>query len=160
VHLESESKPSGESKDQTALPRFSDWQGSSAGSFLNAVSTSQIVRDGPNLLLFRPVNGPVFSISPSGEVHIHKLKIDGDYHLFTVKPTPSVWIVELTHSVTQSKTLEFSTYAFDPESGDPLREYFFPTVLGWGLGCTDGNEFTFVKANEETSTLELVKLHS
>lgn len=54
--------------------------------------------------------------------------------------------------------IEFSTYALDPETGIPLREYFFPTDLGWGLACTDGNEFTFVMANDETKPLKVVKL--
>ena len=74
------------------------------------VSASQIARDGPNLLLFCPTNGPVFSISPAGKVSLHRLKVEGDYRLHTVK------------------------------------------------ACTDGDEFHFLRANEKTRTLELVKL--
>jgi len=48
--------------------------------------------------------------------------------------------------------------SFDPETGVPLREYFFPTDLGFGLACVDGDEFTFVMANVEGKALELMKL--
>ena len=163
VHAQQESDPPGKSKDPTALPRFRPAPGTPPQSFATetlrgTVSASQIAKDGPSLLLFRPINGPVFSISPSGEVTVHKLKVDGDYRLYTIKPAGNSWIVEFLHDVPHSAAQEFSTYAFDPESGAPLREYFFPADLGWGLACIDGDEFTFVMANEKTNTLELVKL--
>jgi hypothetical protein len=127
-------------------------------TLLGVVSASQIARDGPNILLFRPTNGPVFSISPPGEVRVHRLKVEGDYKLYTVKAAQNSWIVEFLHDVPHSMAQEFSTYAFDPETGAPLREYLLPANLGWGLACTDGDEFRFLRANEKTHTLELVKL--
>jgi len=104
------------------------------------------------------MNGPVFSISPSGEVTVHKLKLDGQYRLYAIKPIRDSWIVELLHGVPGSVAQELSTYAFDPASGAPLREYFFPADLGWGLACADGDEFTFVMADVKTNTLKLIEL--
>jgi len=163
VHAQQESDASGKGKDPTALPRFQPAPDRPPQSFVTetlrgVVSASQIAKDGPNLLLFRPMNGPVFSISPSGEVRVHKLKVEGDYRLYTIKAARNLWIVEFLHDVPHSAAQEFSTYAFDPETGAPLREYFFPRNLGWGLACTDGDEFTFVMANEKTNTLKLVNL--
>jgi hypothetical protein len=159
VHAEEESDTSAKDtrKDPTALPRLSP-PGSAAPSLLNVVYTSQIASDGPNLLLFRPMNGPVFSISPSGEVRVHKLKVEGNYRLYTIKAAGDSWIVEFLHDVPGSAAVELSTYAFDPESGAPLREYYFPADLGWGLACADGDEFTFVMANQKTNSLRLVTL--
>jgi hypothetical protein len=163
VHAQEESGPPGKSKEPTALPRFRPAPGrppqsSMTETLSGVVSASQIARDGPNLLLFRPINGPVFSISPSGEVRIRKLKVEGSYRLYTIKAAGNSWIVEFLHDVPHSAAVELSTYAFDPDSGAPLREYFFPTDLGWGLACTDGDEFTFVIANQKTNTLKLVTL--
>jgi hypothetical protein len=59
-------------------------------TLLGVVSVSQIARDGPNLLLFRPTNGPVFSISPAGKVRVHRLKVEGDYRLYRVKAAQKI----------------------------------------------------------------------
>lgn len=145
------------SKDPAAVPRRTPSQAWER-SFFDVVSTSQIAQNGPNLLLFRPWDGPIFSVSPSGDIRIHHLKVKGRYTLFTIKPTSTAWIVEFMHDLPQKAAQEFSTYAFDPESGEPLREYVFGADLGWGLACTDGNEFTFVTANEKTNSLRLVTM--
>jgi hypothetical protein len=163
VHAQQESDESGKSSDPTALPRFKSAPESPPGSFATrtlrgAISTSQIAKDGRDLLLFRPLNGPVFSISPSGEVNVHRLKVEGDYRLYTIKAVGGGWIVEYLHDVPNSAAVELSTYAFDPESGAPLRKYFFPTDTGWGLACAGGDELTFVVADEKNNTLKLVKL--
>jgi hypothetical protein len=155
VHGQVGSDRAGKSKDRTALPRFGPPE---TPSLFNAVYLSQIAKDGPNLLLFRPMNGPVFSISPSGEMTAHELKVKGDHRLYTIKVTGGSWIAEFLHDVPGSAAVELSTYAFDPDTGTPLREYFFPADLGWGLACTDGDEFTFVMANQKTNTLKLVTL--
>ena len=155
VHGQVESDTSGKDKHPTALPRFGP---PGTQSLFNAVYLSQIAKDGPNLLLFRPMNGPVFSISPSGEGKIHKLKVTSDYRLYTIKASKDSWIVEFLHDVPNSPAVEMSTYAFDRETGAPLREYLLPPDLGWGLACTDGDEFTFVTANQKTNTLKLVEL--
>jgi hypothetical protein len=101
-------------------------------TLLGVLSASQIARDGPNLLLFRPTNGPVFSISPAAKVRVHRLKAEGDYRLwlYRVKADQNSWIVEFLHDVAHSLTEEFSTYAFDPGTGAPLREYLLPANLG------------------------------
>lgn len=155
VHTERGGGTASKDKDSGALPRFKSSQDAQE-SFFDVVSTSQIVKDGPNLLLFRPLDRPIFSISPSGEVRAHRLKIQGNYRLFTIKPSRNVWIVELIRDLPRSAAQEFSTYAFDPETGALLREYLFPKNLGWGLACTDGNEFTFVEADEKKNALRLV----
>ena len=162
VHSQRTDAPGGD-KDPTALPRFKPADGRPPQAFVTetlrgVVSTSQIVRDGPDLLLFRPINGPVFSISPSGEVRTHKLQIEENSRLYTIKPNSDSWIVEFLHDVPNSQSVEFSTYAFDPKNGVAMREYFFPGDFGWGLACADGNEFTFVMAEEKTNALKLVKL--
>lgn len=157
VHARNESDASASEKDDpTSLPRSKTWEGF-AESLRDVVSTSQIAPDGPNLLLLRPVNGPIFSISPSGEVRVHNLKVKSDFRLFTIKATSGSWIVEFINDLPDG-TAHFATYAFDPETGAPLREYFFPTDLGFGLACTDGDKFTFVRANVEGKSLELMKL--
>ncbi len=158
VHAQDESETLGkQGNDPTALPRVpSDVD--PERSYMDVLYRSKIVRDGPDLLLFRPMNGPVFSISPSGEVRSHKLKVKGDYRLFTIKATQGSWIAELTHHLDDGTGDEFATYAFDPETGAPLREFFFPRDLGFGLACVDGDEFTFVMADPEGKALKLVKL--
>jgi hypothetical protein len=158
VHAQTDSDIAARDKDPTALPRSKPWRGAFAESLRDVVSNSQIVKDGPNLLLFRPMNGPVYSISAGGEVQVHKLKMEGDYRLFTIRADRNSWIVELIHEVPHGGGDEFATYAFDRESGSPLREYFFPTDLGWGLACADGDEFTFVMADDVGTSLKLVKL--
>jgi hypothetical protein len=157
VHAQKDSEISGKERDPTALPpmaRGVDF----VKSLVGVVSGSQIAKDGPNLLLFRPLNGPIFSISPSGEARAHKLRTGGSYNLFTIKATRNAWIVELITDVPPDKPAEFATYAFDPESGAPLREYSFATNLGWGLACADGDEFTFVMADPEKNNLKFVTL--
>jgi hypothetical protein len=157
VRARDESAGSAKDQDPTALPRSKTGQGSGE-SLRDVVYTSQIARDGPNILLFRPLNGPVFSISPSGEARVHKLKIEGNYRLFTIKPTRDSWVVEFIRDLPEGKGQEFATYAFDPDTGAPMRQYFFPPDLGWGLACTDGAEFTFVVADFENKSLKLLKL--
>jgi hypothetical protein len=157
VHALETSDPAGRAKDPTALPRRSP-PGSTEPSLLNAVYTSQIAKDGPNLLLFRPMNGPVFSVSPSGEVRVHKLTVEGDYRLYTIKANGNSWIVEFLHNVPHREAVELSTYAFDRDSGSLLRQYFFAADIGWGLACVDGDEFTYVVADQSTNALKLVKL--
>lgn len=130
----------------------------SRDAFFKIVSTSRIVQFGSNLLLFRAANGPVYSVSPSGEVNAQRLKVEGNDRLFMVKPTRNVWIVEFTRDLPNGGGREFATFAFDPESGQPVREFFFPRDLGWGLACVDGDRFTFVTANENTRAIELVTL--
>lgn len=155
VHAQDESSTSGKENDPTALRRFSP---PGTPSLNQAVGLTQIAKDGPNLLLFRPMNGPVFSISPSGEVKVHKLKVEGDYSLYTIKATRNSWILEFTRDVPHSPAVGLSTYAFDPENGTPLREYVLPPDLGWGLACANGDELTFVMADQKTNTLKMVKL--
>jgi hypothetical protein len=65
---------------------------------------------------------------------------------------------EPTHHLDEGTGNVFSLYAFDPETGVPLREYFSPRDLGYGLACTDGNEFTFVMVDAERKSLKLLKL--
>jgi len=157
VHAQEESDTQLKDKDPTALPRFKSSHGEVGESLRDVVMSSEVAQDGPNILLFRDWNSPIFEISPSGEVQVHRLKVEGDYRVFTIKPTRSSWIVEFLHDLPNGAE-EFATFAFDPESGNPLREYFFPSELGWGLACADGNEFTFVIANHETHNLKIVKL--
>ncbi|MFZ0318093.1 MAG: hypothetical protein WAL56_03130 [Candidatus Sulfotelmatobacter sp.] len=157
VHAQQEAEGAVKQKDATALPRFGTGVDFNK-SLLGMASRAHIAKNGPNLLLFRPTNGPVFSISPSGEVRVHALKVKGDYNLFSVKASRDSWIVEYITDVPADKPAEFHTYAFDPETDVPLREYFLPAALGFGLACTEGDEFTFIMADEETNTLKLVKL--
>jgi len=84
-------------------------------------------------------------MSPAGEVRVYILKVEGDYRRYTVKAAQNSWIVECLHDVPHSMAQEFSTSAFDPETGAPLREYLFPANLGRGLGCTEGDEFRFLR---------------
>jgi hypothetical protein len=157
VHPQDETGTAGAKNDPTALPRLPSGDDASA-SYTGVLSGSQIVKDGPNLLLFRPMNGPVFSISPSGEVQVHRLKVDGEFKVFNIKPVHGVWIAELTHHLKDGTGNEFALYALDPETGAPIRQYLYPRDLGYALACTDGNEFTFLMANPETKALSLVML--
>jgi hypothetical protein len=156
VHVQEDSDRKG--KDPTALPRLKSSNDGIGASLRDVVMTSEIAQDGSNLLLFRHWSSPIFSISPSGEVRVHKLKVaESNYRLFTIKVTRTSWIAEFLREL-PSGDEEFATFAFEPESGKPIREYFFPHELGWGLACTDGNEFSFVMANPETKNLKIVKL--
>jgi len=163
VHARQGPGASGSDADLAALPRFKPdadrpHQSFATGTLRGVISTSQIAKDGPNLLLFRPLNGPGFSISPSGGVSVHRLKVEGDYRLYTIKVAGGLWIVEFLHDVPNSAAVELSTYAFDPDSGAPLRKYFFPPDTGWGLAFAEGDELTFIVADENNNTLKFVKL--
>ena len=127
-------------------------------SLLYAVHASQIVKDGPNLLVLRPTKGPVFSVAPGGNVRQLKLQVQGVDRLYTIKTTPDTWIAEFTHHVSDRTGDEFFTYAFDPSTGTPLKEYIFPADLGFGMACISGDEFTFVMADPDTKNIKLVRL--
>jgi hypothetical protein len=157
VHPQDETGSPGGKNDPTALPRVPSGDDASA-SYMGVLSASQIVKDGSNLLLFRPLNGPVFSVSPSGEVQVHRLRIDGKFKLFNIKTATGVWIAELTHHLKDGTGNEFALYAIDPATGAPIKQYLYPRDLGYALACTDGNEFTFLMANPETKALSLVTL--
>lgn len=161
VHARDESSSTGKNPDPTAFPRRAPRD--HPRSFFTAtlrgvVSTSQIAKDGRNLLLFRPLNGPVFSVSPSGEVSAHTLKVEGDYRLYTIKSVDGLWIVEFVHDIPNSEGVELSTFVFDPETGAPLRKYLLPPDAGWGLACAEGNELTFIVADGGSNMLKIVKL--
>lgn len=156
VHLK-QPNATGKEEDRNAFPEFSP--GHVENSLTDVLFTSQIVReDDGNLLLFRPTGGSVFSISPSGEVRVRKLDIRGEFSLYAIKPSRSLWIVELTRHLSNGPAEEFDIYAFDPHSGTPLKRYTFPQDLGFGLACSDGVEFTFVMANTDGKGLKLLKL--
>jgi len=156
VHLKQPDTP-GTEKDSNAFPAFSS--GHAEDSLTDVLFDSQIVReDDGNLILFRPTGGPVFSISPSGEVRVQKLDIPGEFRLYAIKPSRGLWIVELTRDLSSGPGEEFDIYAFDPNSGTPLRRYALPQDLGFGLACSDGVEFTFVMANPDGKGLKLLKL--
>ena len=140
------------SEDDTAL--------SQGTSMEEAVMASQIVADGPNLLLFRPVGSSVFSISAGGEVRRVKLKVPGKLELFAVKPSQGAWFVEFTHQNEGSQAEFFDLYSFNPSTGEPINQYFFPNDMGFGLACADdgGKEFTFVMSAEDGNGLRLMKL--
>jgi len=163
VHARQDSDTSQKSRDSSALPRISSVLGdrtkpSATDTLFGVASTSQIARDGRNLLLIRPLHAPVFSISPSGEVSVHNLKMENVSRLYTIKPAGELWIVEFLHNVPNTEAVELSTYAFDPETGLPLRKYLLPPDVGWGLACADGDELTFVMADGKTNSLKIVKL--
>jgi hypothetical protein len=159
IHLEDAPDASAKNTDPNAFPRFATSQDHKESLF-DLVSGTQITQDGPNLLLFRPLQGPVFSISASGEVQVHKLRnIENGYHLFTMKAAGGEWIVELMREIqTPAPATQFLTYAFDPKTGNPVRQYLFPDDLAWGLACTDGNEFTFVNSDPQAMSVKLVTL--
>lgn len=156
VHGRADSEVAEKEKDPTAFPRVDP---SGLGrSLRDVVSTSQIAPDGTNLLLFREMSGPVFSISPSGAAEVHNLRVGGHSELFTIRAARPFWIAEILHDLPQGGGEEFSVYAFDPESDKPMREYFFPKDFGWGLACTDGSKFSFIVADNDRNTVSLVKL--
>jgi hypothetical protein len=155
IHARDESDQNQNSQDDTALPRF-DPEGT---SLEQAVMGSQIVADGPDLLLFRPVGSSVFSISAGGEVRRVRLKVSGKVDIFAVKPSRNIWFVEFTHHEGNNAEL-FDMYSFNPATGEPINQYFFPNDLGFGLACADegGKEFTFVMSAEDGNGLRLMKL--
>lgn len=157
VHAQEEPDSSRREKDPTALPLHGSTEGL-ADSLFDVVSNSRMVKYGSELLLFRPANSPVFSVSPSGEVRVHKLKVEGSYRLFAIKPAANSWIVQFIRQIPNSPEMEFATYGFGPETGLPLKEYFFPRDMGWGLACADETEFTFVMADSKGEALQLITL--
>jgi len=156
VHAREDSDQNPDSQDETALPRF-DPEGA---SLREIVMTSQIVAEGPNLLLFRPVGSSVFSISASAEVRKVALKVPGKLEIFAVKPSQNAWFVEVIHHSEGSKADFFDMYSFNPSTGEPINQYFFPSDFGYGLACVDdgGKEFTFVMSAEDGNGLRLMKL--
>ena len=157
VHARDNSDQNPDSPDETALPRFDPGSGT---SLQEVVMTSQIVADGPDLLLFRPAGSSVFSISAGGEVRRVKLQVPGKVQLFAVKPSQNTWFVEFTHYSEGSNAELFDMYSFNPVTGEPINQYFFPNDLGFGLACADdgGKQFTFVMSAEDGNGLRLMKL--
>jgi hypothetical protein len=125
---------------------------------MEVVHASEILSGGSDLLLFRPFGSSVFTISPGGEAHTIKLKAPRGRQLFAVKPARDEWIVEFTHQASGGKEEESEAYAYDPATGEPLRQYIFPNDLGFGLACADGTQFTFVMAEPSGDGVKLVKL--
>jgi hypothetical protein len=99
---------------------------------------SRIARDGPNLLFVSPDEPSCIFLLPSGSVQNHQLKLKGDDRLFTIKVTSGAWIAELTRHLDDGTGNVFSLYALDPDTGVPLREYFFPRDLGYEWGAPMG----------------------
>jgi hypothetical protein len=156
VHRQRNADRSGKKKDLTAFPALDS---SGAGkSLIDVVSRSQIASDGSNLLLFRQATGRVFSISSSGKVRRHNIKLSGNFELFTVKAARNFWVMELLRDSGLGNGAELSIYGFDPASDRLMRQYIFPKDFGWGLACTDGHQFTIVTADNEKGVLDLVKL--
>ncbi len=145
-------------QDKTALPRFPSHDDALGESLMDVLFGSQIVANGPDLLLFRPFGSKVFSVSASGEVEAKVLRVPEKVQIYTVKPTRKSWIVEFTYHEPGEKVEQLEAYAFDPATGDRIAGYVFPSDLGWGLACVDGAEFTVLMADTQANTLKLVKL--
>jgi hypothetical protein len=158
VHLRSDSDASKKQNDRMALPQSAPSNDYFTGSLSGVLYASQIIRDGPNLLLLRPGSPVVFSISPGGEVRTQELKVPREYKLSTIKAVRNMWIAEFTHDYADDRGWEFAAYAIDPASGLPLKRFDYPRELGFGMACTDGTEFTFLEAGAETKVLKLLKV--
>jgi hypothetical protein len=143
--------------DKNALPRFSPGGGTER-SLNQVVSTSQIVGDGSTLLLFRPFGSSVFSISAGGETQTTTLKVPGEMNLHSLIPANGSWIAEFTRRLPGNNVPEFDTFAFNPTSGEPMRQYIFPGDFGFGLACADGNRFTVIIADDSPERVRFVTL--
>lgn len=157
VHLRSDSDASKKQGDVMALPQSAPGDDYFTGSLSGALYASQIIPDGPNLLLIRPGSPVVFSISPGGEVRAQNLRVPREYKLSTIKVVRNMWIAEFTHDRADDRGWQFAAYAIDPVSGLPLKRFDYPRELGFGMACTDGTEFTFVEGGE-TKLLKLLKV--
>lgn len=144
----SESNPA-EKKDKVpALPAMDSVQ--------HALVFSQLVADGPNILLVRKgQRSPIFSISPGGIATAIKLDVPAKYSLFSLRTAPGVWIAQFVYRVGEVQGIRFMTYTFDPTSGKPSGRFVYPTALGLGMACATQKEFTFLK--KENGSLYLVK---
>jgi len=123
----------------------------------SVVSASQIAKDGPNLLLFRssaPRTVPYSRSLGPAKWGVHGLKVEATHG----QSSPKFVDCGILAWRSSQHAQEFSTYAFDPETGAPPREYPLPAKLGWGAACTDGAGFRFLRTKEKTHTLELVEL--
>ncbi|HEU4414218.1 MAG TPA: hypothetical protein VFT65_05495 [Candidatus Angelobacter sp.] len=156
IQLESQVSTPEEKSGHVALPmngkRFGE-------GFQDVVRVSLIVADGPRLLLLRKVAGaPIFSISAGGDVRTVTPKVPKGYSLADLKTTPNEWIISYTHRISDTAGVAFETYALNPASGEIIQGYSFPRLLGLGMACADGLEFSFLTREEEK--LKIVNLLS
>ena len=159
IHVQSDSNSSKANKDSIALSELGSGPADtfSGGSLLGSVFGSQIIADGSNLLIIRPGIPRVFTVTPGGEVHAQDLKLPGKYKLDSIKALHDMWIANFTYDRNEKTGWKLAAFAINPTSGEPVKQYTYPDDLGFGIACTDGTEFTFVKANPETKSLQLVK---
>lgn len=127
-------------------------------SLHDAVRLSEIVPDGVRLLLIRTgIQSPIFSISEGGEVQSTQLRVAQKYDLFELKSARDSWVVEYTTTDSANQGVRFVTYSFEKDTGNPVEEYVFPNAIGFGLACTDGEDFKFLTENT-ANTLDIEQL--
>lgn len=149
--------------DAPAVKDFKE-QGSSlfagaATSLSDVIRLSLIVPDGNNLLLVRRgPHIPIFSISAGGAVKEIELKVPANYSLFTLRARKDVWIAQFLYREKDVPGSRFIAFSLDPMNGQLLESFAFPQGLGFGLACTDGLEFAFLRIEE--NKLMLIKAMS
>ncbi len=125
-----------------------------SGNLFFTLDLTRIVADGHNLILFRPfTQAPVFVVSPGGAVRPVRLKVARKLTLFNIQPAKTRWVAVYRESLGEGKGIRFHTYSIDPESGKPTETYIYENALGFGLACTDGTAFTFLKAADAGLTI-------
>ena len=93
---------------------------SNEGDWFMSASLSEIVADGPSLLLVRPTqNTPVFSISPGGEATSVRLEIPENYALHDLKINGAEWIGLIARNVSG---LDSQLLSFDRSTGKVMGD--------------------------------------
>jgi hypothetical protein len=120
-------------------------------SLESALATSEIVADGPDLLLVRrQQDAPIFEVDPSGDVRQIAVKplVKGAY-INSVRSTPAGWLVQFTKQG-RSPEQGFQIYnaLVDRSSGKSVSRYSVSAPIGLGWGCPVDDRFIFLKATD------------
>lgn len=134
-------------QDDLAAPR-ENADRMARSSYEVTIKTSQIVADGPNLLLFRRDAGAgIFVVTPGGE--ISQLKLEGiKGKIFSLRSTSREWLAQISVQAGDGARPITHVYALNPNDGRVLRKYLFGGKPGWGLGCADGREFLLLDVDD------------
>jgi hypothetical protein len=134
------------------------WNTEAGSSSSAPFFTLQVIPDGPDLLVFSPGSNIVFFVTAGAVVRRLKLRLPTGFELETVQPGKDQLVVELTKDRNDGTGGDFAAFAIDRRSGLPTIQYEYPRDLGFGMGCVNGSDFTFLTIDPASQGIRLVKL--
>lgn len=87
-----------------------------------------------------------------------RLQLPDGSKLDALQPSGNQLFVEAAQYSTGGAGEKFAAFAVDRSSGAVSTRYEYPEYLGFGMGCTDETNFTFLALDYEKHGVKLVKL--